>query len=68
MARAKVTLTLTANELQVVKAALEMFAHVSRQWSEAKLKGYAYPADIVDGNPMKGARVASGILRDIGMK
>lgn len=68
MANAKVTLTLTANELQIVKASLQMFAHVSKQWGEAKLMGYTYPSDIVDGNPRKGTLLANGILQDIGMK
>lgn len=69
MATAKVTLTVSPSELQVMNAALRMYAHVHRNASREDRKGTeGYQFDLFFDDHRKHAIAAEEIRMKIGLK
>ena len=71
MASAKVTITLSPIELQILCAALGIYIYVCERYArelDNPLKGYRLDMSLGDGDPRKLVQMAQGILRNIGLK
>ena len=71
MATATVTLELTPNELQIVRAALKMYARVNTNLllsSNKLLDSYTHDLSIHDGKPDKAVRDTHRLIRAIGLR
>lgn len=66
MAKAKATLVITPHELQIVRAALQLYAQTMNALCQGK--AISYPVTVYDGNPHSCQSWAINILKDIGMK
>ena len=70
MMNATVTLKVTPNELQIIDAALKMYAYamIEREGRTHRLDGYQLDLSICDGDPRMAMMAAQKIRRDIGLK
>lgn len=72
MANAQVTLKVSPHELQIIKAALHMYAYASgnigRDGYAHPLEGYRLDWSTCQGDPRKAKMYANEIIQGIGLK